>query len=76
MLFFHQGEYIGIDSAHPEQVMSIEDRGTRLIVTYKGWEALAGSGRPNAEAPNYTATVISGYVTKVVSEFDSPRCSR
>lgn len=56
--------------------MSIEDRGTRLIVTYKGWEALAGSGRPNAEAPNYTATVISGYVTKVVSEFDSPRCSR
>ncbi|MDN6136778.1 hypothetical protein [Corynebacterium sp.] len=37
--------------------MSIEDRGNRLIVTYKGWEALAGSGCPDAEAPNYTATV-------------------
>ena len=44
--------------------MSIEDRGTRLIVTYKGWEALAGSGRPNAEDPNYTATVNFGLCDK------------
>lgn len=57
LLFFHQGEYIGIDSTFPQQVMNIEDKGTRLIVTYKDWEALEEAGGSNAEAPNYTATV-------------------
>ena len=38
MLFFHKGEYIGIDSTHPQQVMDIEDHGNRLVVTYKNWE--------------------------------------
>ena len=56
-MFFHQGEYIGIDSTFPQQVMNIEDKGTRLIVTYKDWEALEEAGGSNAEAPNYTATV-------------------
>lgn len=35
MLFFHRGEYTGIDSTHPQQVMDIEDHGNRLVVTYK-----------------------------------------
>ena len=49
LLFFHQGEYIcyfstkvntsGSIPHYPQQVMSIEDRGTRLIVTYDDWEA-------------------------------------
>lgn len=55
--FFHRDEYIRIDSAYLQQVMSIEDRGTRLIVTYKDWEALEEAGGSDAEAPNYTATV-------------------
>ena len=37
--------------------MSIEYRSTRLIVTYKDWEALEEAGGSDAEAPNYTATV-------------------
>lgn len=54
LLFFHQGEYIGIDSTSPQQVMNIEDKGTRLIVTYKDWEALEEAGGSNAEAPPTT----------------------
>ena len=50
LLFFHQGEYIGIDSAYPQQVIRIEDRGSRLIVTYEGWEAREGASGPNAGA--------------------------
>ena len=57
MLFFHKGEYIGIDSTHPQQVMDIEDHGNRLVVTYKDWKALEESGLPNAAAPDFTATV-------------------
>ena len=57
LLFFHQGEYIGIDCASQQQVVSIEDRGPRLIVTYKDCEALEEAGGSNAEAPNYTATM-------------------
>jgi len=57
MLFFHKGEYIGIDSTHPQQVMDIEGHGNRLVVTYKDWEALEESGLPNAAAPDFTAPV-------------------
>jgi hypothetical protein len=58
LLFFHKGQYIGIDSTYPQQVMNIEDKGNALVVvTYKDWEALEEAGGSNAEAPNYTTTV-------------------
>src|SRR5699024_10829699 len=40
ILFFHHGEYIGIDSTYPQQAMNIEDKGNTLVVTYKDWGAL------------------------------------
>ena len=57
ILFFHHGEYIGIDSTYPQQAMNIEDKDNALVVTYKDWEALDDAGGSNAESPNYTATV-------------------
>jgi len=57
LLFFHKGQYIGLDSTYPQQVMNIEDKGARLIVTYKGWEALEEAGGSNTEGSNYTAIV-------------------
>lgn len=57
LLFFHKGEYLGIDSTYPQQVIDIVDGGDRLTVTYKDWEAQREAGAPNAEASKYTATV-------------------
>ena len=58
LLFFHQGEHIGIDCASQQQVVSIEDRGTQLIVAYKDrvhWKKPAD--QTLQPQPNYKATM-------------------
>ena len=63
LLFFHQGEYIGIDCASQQQVVSIEDRGTRLILTYKDREPWKKSADQTLQPqPNYKATMTFFWV--------------
>lgn len=57
LLFFHDGEYLGVDSTYPQQVQKIEENGDALDVIYRDWEALEKSGKPNAAAPDYNSNV-------------------
>lgn len=57
IVFFHNGDYLGVDSVYPQQVQSIEPHGDALDVVYRDWEALESSGQPNAAAPAYETTV-------------------
>lgn len=57
LIFFHKGEYLGIDSTYPQQVVSTAPSSRGLEVVYKDWEALRDSGDANAAAGKYTSTV-------------------
>lgn len=57
ILMFHRGEYIGIDSTHPQQATNIVPNDDGFSVTYKDWEALEESGAANAAAPEFTSDV-------------------
>ena len=57
LIFFHKGQYLGIDSTYPQQAMDVTPVAAGIEVVYKDWEALRDSGDANAAAPKYTSTV-------------------
>ena len=57
LMFFHDGEYLGVDTDSPQQVQSISGDGSRLTVVYRDWEKMQEDGAANAEAATYNTEV-------------------
>lgn len=58
LLLFHKGQYIGIDSNHPQTIEHItpHEDGTFTVV-YRDTEAQMAAGAPNADADKFTTEV-------------------
>ncbi|MFD5867741.1 LppP/LprE family lipoprotein [Corynebacterium sp. NPDC060344] len=57
ILMFHDGDYLGVDSTHPQQGQIVGEGDGWFEVKYKDWEALRDSGEANVAAPKYTSNV-------------------
>lgn len=57
LIMFHEGQYVGIDSTYPQQVVKATPTDKGIHVVYKDWEALMESGEVNAAAGKYTSEV-------------------
>lgn len=58
LLLFHKGQYVGIDSNHPQTIQHItpHDDGTFTVV-YRDIEAQMAAGAPNSDASKFTTEV-------------------
>lgn len=59
LLMFHKGEFIGIDSNHPQHINKVTPTpdGKGISVIYQDWEAQDAAGAPNSEAGKFTSNV-------------------
>ena len=58
LLLFHKGQYIGIDSNHPQTIERVDphDDGTFTVI-YRDTEAQMAADAPNADADKYVSEV-------------------
>lgn len=57
LMFFHRGEYLGVDTNNAQQVLSITADGKSIQVVYRDWEQMDKDGAANVEAPRYNQDV-------------------
>ncbi|WP_448852311.1 LppP/LprE family lipoprotein [Corynebacterium sp. 335C] len=57
LMFFHKGEYLGVDTNNAQQVQSITADGKSIQVVYRDWEQMEKDGAANVEAPRYNQDV-------------------